>query len=118
MSEASRSPDWSLDDARAFIDKIREAVKPAGWEVGLAGSVLEKGASKKDLDVILFPRQKVGPLDLEGLRTALKTIPGFYPSTTVEQIHAYWRKHGSADTKHVEVWRHRVWRRVDLMIMS
>ena len=111
-------PIWTMDEAREFIDKVRAAVQPAGWEVGLTGSVLQRGESTKDLDLILFPHHKTGPLDLDALREALRSVPRFLPHVTVEQVHAHWRKIGSPDSKHVEVWQYRSCRRVDLMILS
>jgi hypothetical protein len=109
---------WDMAQARDFIDKVRAVVQPAGWHVALTGSVFWRGESAKDLDLILFPHHKTGPLDLDGLRAALLTIPKFLPHVPVEQMHAYWRKIGSPDTKHVEVWLYRGCRRVDLMVMS
>ena len=46
---------WTLEEGIEFVRELDKALKGTGWEVSLGGSVLKKGKSSKDLDVILFP---------------------------------------------------------------
>lgn len=46
---------WSLDEAIALIRTVQPFARHAGYHIGLAGGVLNKGVSKNDLDIIVMP---------------------------------------------------------------
>lgn len=46
---------WTLADALPLLREVQTAVEPLGYHVGLAGSVLTKGVSHNDMDMILYP---------------------------------------------------------------
>lgn len=45
----------TIEEALKFIRTLEEKVKPYGFHCGLTGSVLYKGYSEKDLDIIIYP---------------------------------------------------------------
>lgn len=45
----------NLDEALPIIRAVETAVAPLGWHVGLTGSVLFKGSSQKDVDIVMYP---------------------------------------------------------------
>jgi hypothetical protein len=83
--------------------------------VALAGSVLTKGSSRSDLDIIIYPHVK-REHDYETLAAALR-------QQNMTQLHdrnvvtAAWRRKGSFDDKHVEVWEFQG-KRVDVFFLS
>jgi len=46
---------WTLKEAIELIQEIEPKFQAAGFHVGLTGSVVFKGESKKDLDLIVYP---------------------------------------------------------------
>ena len=113
----TRGP-WSLVDAVALINDLLPDAQAAGWGLGLHGSVLYRGASAHDLDVIAYPMDTSKPLSIDSLhavliRHALKI------TMTREYVHDHWREKGSTDTKHVEIWHtaEKPPRRVDLFVL-
>ena len=59
---------WDLASGRQFIRIFNEHLHTVGYACGLTGSVLERGKSNKDLDVIVFPLKKlqaISQVDLE-----------------------------------------------------
>lgn len=85
-----------------------------GYYVALAGSVLTRGISNKDLDVVVYPESAPAHTH-EKLRSHLEAF-GLKLQVPVESVHRRWRKLGSSDTKHVEVWFHGQ-RRVDIFTL-
>ena len=109
---------WTLTTALEFIVRLETHLRPIGYACGLTGSVLTKGGSSHDLDVIIYP-----------LSTATSGSRSYYGATfalqdmNLEQVfdrafvQAQWRKKGSLDTKHVEVWRDQKNRRIDFFFL-
>lgn len=106
---------WELDEALALVRSLQEELLPVGWAVGLTGSVLFKGYSDKDLDLIFYPRT-TAKVDVPELFQVLERM-GFKAWLTVEQIHKIWRQIGSADQKNVSSWKYGR-RRVDVFILK
>jgi hypothetical protein len=106
---------WVLEDALEFVRKLDPVVRTAGYSVGLAGSVLTKGESPKDLDLLLFPLS-TEKVDVEDL---VKTLREFGMRLIIDREHvkARWEKLGSEDEKWVEVWRYEG-KRVDLFFVK
>ena len=111
---------WTLVSARGIIAVMETHLAPRGFHVALAGGVLARGHSKHDLDVVVFPHCK-RPMSTArsrewAIRQSLRAA-GLVRRRTWCQMHAYWRKHGSWDTKHVEVWVLGA-RRVDVIMLA
>jgi hypothetical protein len=112
-SDSSRS--WTLIEALDFIRRLEPFVEPAGYHVGLLGSVLLKGDSEKDLDVLLYPHD-MAQQDHARLQQALLAAD-LCPLLSVANIHDIWRRKGSNDTKRVESWLFGR-KRVDLFLLT
>jgi hypothetical protein len=106
---------WTLAEATVFVRNLSERVRPAGYDIALAGSVLKKGRSMNDLDVIIFPLStaKEDPI---ALLAALQDW-GMIRRHDTAFVHKAWRKQGSQDTKQVEIWEYKD-KRVDLFFMK
>lgn len=106
---------WTLDEALDFVRHLEEWVSKVGFHVGLMGSVLTKGQSTKDLDVIIYPRDK-NSHDMNSLGRMLR-MAGCVMIATPEVVARRWRQLGSADSKKCIVVHHHG-RRVDVFLMS
>ena len=98
------SKPWQLSEALEFVRYLQGWVEPYGYYVGMTGSVLLKGESRKDLDVILYPassqHQQYKPYLHEVFQKA-----GLKQEFNRAFFTKMWREAGSDDEKHVEVWR-------------
>ena len=105
---------WTLGLALALIRELTPALKHAGFSLGLCGSVLVDGASKSDLDIIVFP-MNASTYNVRDARRVLEEY-GLKPLLPRHEVAATWARKGSDDTKHVETWS---WerRRIDLFFM-
>ena len=106
---------WTAARARLVIRDIEAELSPAGWHVALAGSVLTRGYSEHDLDLIVYPHCKPRK-NIVGLRAALARY-GLTPYASRTKVTKGWRLGGSLDTKWVEVWMLGA-RRVDVIVLS
>ena len=108
---------WDLVEAVRFVRILSEDLEHMGLGIGIVGSVLLKGYSDNDLDLVVFPHDTTKPDFKYVLRIVLEGA-GMHLAYNVERTHAAWRKLGSNDTKHVEVWKTREGKRVDLFVLS
>ena len=106
---------WTLDEALSFIRDLSGALLPHGWGVGLCGSVLTKGCSRKDLDIIIFP-QDTTSTNYSGLLVLLEEA-GLTLRYNHMVVREAWRKAGSRDNKIVEVWETASGKRVDIFLL-
>jgi hypothetical protein len=106
---------WTLAGAVLFLQELQTIVAPAGYHVGLLGSVLTKGFSDKDLDVLLYPH-RTSEQNHEVLRQALVKA-GLEPWLSDYEVKEKWRGKDSDDTKHVEVWLYKG-QRVDFFLLA
>lgn len=106
---------WTLGDATVFVRALSDVLKFAGYEVALGGSVLKMGRSMNDLDVMLFPRTTAHD-DPAAARAAMKEW-GMIQRHDKDFVQKVWRKQGSQDTKHVEIWEYNS-KRVDLFFLK
>ena len=60
-------PQWDLLIALDLIRRCQPQVKPLGFHICLAGGVLNKGWSEKDLDLVFLPLTNAGKPDLAPL---------------------------------------------------
>lgn len=95
---------WTIDRAFQLCRAIEAAVVPVGFHVGLRGSVLLRGGSDNDLDIVLYPHDST-VVRFDELRDALRRL-GMIRTRTIEQSHAWWRAKGSSDRKLIEIWEH------------
>lgn len=105
---------WSHSEALDFIRRLSGGLAPR-YYLALAGSVLLKGSSTKDLDLIVFPASTQDQ-DKAFVEVKLKEA-GLVKLRDVESMHEGWRRKGSDDTKHVEVWEYQG-KRVDFLYLA
>lgn len=95
---------WTLSQARELLGDLEEALKPLGFCVGLTGSVLIRGFSENDIDLIVYPRQSVLETEWmkarEGLAVRLRCI---FDEVETKRRRLLAGKPGY-DNKAVEVW--------------
>ena len=95
---------WTMGEAIEFIKSLEAAVSPH-YHIALAGSVLTRGESSKDLDVMVFPHRSQYH-SLDEIHSLLRNF-GMKLRADFEEVKKVWRKNGDVgplDQKHVEVW--------------
>lgn len=102
---------WTLKEARNTLLRI-EAILQPHYHVGMLGSVLHKGHSENDLDIVIFPDSSPR-FDVEEVQGLLKGM-GLELKVPRDTVLKYWRKKGSNDNKYVEVWFDEIGRRIDV----
>ncbi len=108
-------PIWQRDEAILFCRYLSVFLVPCGYVVALTGSVLIKGESFKDLDIVVFPMSSK-EFNIERLYVGLR-MAGLSQVRDVKSMHAGWRSKGLSDEKHVEVWSI-CNKRVDFLILK
>lgn len=95
---------WNLVEALEFVAALSPVAKKAGYAVALAGSVLAKGKSEKDLDLVLFPLRTDKSPEY-AIREALIGTMGMKLVFDEAFVKAEWKRlYDSDDEKRVEVW--------------
>lgn len=109
---------WGIEGALALVRDIGRDVELAGYGLALMGSVLARGYSYNDLDLVAFPLRAPDTAASRGeLRAALE-VRGWHRKHSASVVHAAWARRGSSDTKYVEVWLDARGRRVDLFLLT
>lgn len=106
---------WTLDEGVDFVRSLELRLAPT-WHVALGGSVLMRGESRKDIDLIIYPHNASDESGWEVLEACLRAA-GLSLFVSEYEVRAAWRDAGSTDTKHVSVWLtslHEEGRRVDV----
>ena len=105
---------WRIEDATIIVNKLIPALKRAGFSVGITGSVLYKGSSTKDLDLIIYPMNAASFSNDKAVKVLVKN--GFVLDVPHSKVTAYWEEHNKepTDTKYVDVWKYNG-KRVDIM---
>lgn len=106
-------PEWTLVEGRKLARMLERELAPLGWHVGLTGSVLMKGSSCKDIDLLVYPHKTFDRVMVRVFKK-LKSL-GWTRRKTTAMMWSYWRKKGSPDSKFVEVYETKDGRRVDLI---
>ena len=106
---------WTLENALPLLREVQAAIEPLGYHVGLVGSVLTKGFSDSDMDMVVYPASTTRQ-PKEDVRTAFAAI-GMRQTHSVHVVWKAWKKMGSDDTKHVEKWEYRG-KPVDVFFLS
>jgi len=115
MASTPHDGPWSLPEALQLVRELVEPLRSVGYALGLTGSVLTKGESTHDLDLVLYPLSSAKE-DPTALRAALEAH-GLKLHVPKERVQKTWRRLGSQDEKHVEVWLYQD-RRVDLFFLK
>ena len=68
---------WTLELALPVIRRIEDIASQTGFHTALTGSVLFRGESNEDLDIILYPRKTERRKDVVALVDNLRT-QGFH----------------------------------------
>lgn len=114
------TPVWTLQQAQELCAQLEPELRQAGFGIALGGSVLHKGQSFHDLDLILFPMQKLTlelfPNEKAKARDVLLRL-GAMLQVHTDTVHEHWRKKGSNDIKQVEIWRYQN-KRIDIFFLS
>jgi hypothetical protein len=109
---------WTLaegiEEARRLEVQLR--VRSLALGVALTGSVLHKGSSPKDLDLIVYPHNASDPYPWNEVARCLREDMGYRLMMCFSNILEIRRKKGIRcdDTKHVDAWYSKDLRRVDV----
>ncbi len=110
-----KDPVWRIGEALSFLRMLWDVLEPLGYYVGLTGSVMTKGHSSNDLDIIIYPAS-TKKLDRARLLNGLE-VAGLKQRFRRDTVVQAWRGLGSDDEKHVEVWVYQG-KRVDIFFLS
>lgn len=105
---------WTRRAALIFLRKLESEL--VGYHCGMLGSVLHKGSSTKDLDIVIYPRNSLVNYDVGKVYKALNSL-GLERLANRYRVAEEWRKNGKADEKWVEVWMYND-RRVDIFFLK
>lgn len=105
---------WTLDEATRLCRFLWPRLMSVGWHLAVTGSVMTRGQSRKDLDLVAYPRRSGSRVN--HLRSELRRA-GLTPGIGVLEVRKIWRDGGSRDSKHVEVWWTEGGRRIDLFVL-
>jgi hypothetical protein len=101
---------WSLAEALVFANSFREFLIPLGFDIALTRSVLTKGFSEKDIDIIIYPLKKIS----SNYTKLLEELPKFGLKYIRLPNH---NKGYQDDGKNVQVWEYKN-KRADLFFWS
>ncbi len=101
---------WTFEQASKFCHDLHEYLVPFGYDVGLAGGILFRAKSDKDIDVIIYPLKRKSA-DFISMYQALP-IFGLKFNRLPNSNIGY-----KDDGKHVEVWEFGD-KRVDLFFLT
>lgn len=106
---------WTLDEGLEVVRWFTPILAKVGFSIGLTGSVLTKGESNKDLDIIVYPlcTDRGGVAEAK-IALVLGGAECKYGRFTVTNA---WREKGSLDNKHVEIWTYKG-RRIDVFFLT
>lgn len=108
---------WRWSTALRFVRRMQRTLEPLGYHVALAGGVLMRGHSRKDLDLVIIPHDLSRPPDVGPASKVVRALEklGLRCYCNAHKMRAGWRLSGSTDIKVVDAWRDRQGRRVDLI---
>lgn len=116
MSSSVVDARWTREEALEVCAAIEVPLKKVGWAIALSGSLLTKGKSTKDFDLIVYPYTTANA-DKMAVKTLLLSM-GFTCVHEEAVVKETWKRLGSSDTKHVEVWATDQNKRVDLFFLT
>lgn len=77
---------WEIEDGLQLSKLIERAVVPLRAHVALAGSVLYRGWSDKDIDIIIYQHDKSDPYSRDEINQALVNM-GFDPMVQLAGVY-------------------------------
>lgn len=109
---------WIEREAIELCKELWPHMEERGFYIGITGSILYRGWSGHDLDLIVYPHDasSIDAVDtVETVRTALTDF-GFELEFNHGYVRQRWAERGSTDTKYLEVYS---WKgkRVDVFTM-
>jgi hypothetical protein len=110
-------PLWVLEEVQGLLRRAEPSFTQAGYAVGLTGSVLLKGLSHKDLDLLFYPLD-AGEVSKKALEKVLAEGLGWKRVFEHHQVARLWLRFGSRDTKYVETWQDQLKRRIDVFYLT
>jgi hypothetical protein len=95
---------WTFEEALEFLRPLEAPLRMSGFGLALGGSVLTKGKSDKDLDIVVFPLDS-GLYDIRRARVCFHKA-GMEQLWDHYDVLRFWHQGNPActDDKHVEVW--------------
>lgn len=108
------NPRWYLVEAVDFVRHLVPFLAPHYYPA-MTGSVLFKGHSDNDLDIIIYPHTTMH-VNLIEVRRLLRKA-GLFRRVDRATVVEHWRKAGSDDDKWVEVWDY-LGKRVDIFMLK
>lgn len=106
---------WTLEEGLVVVRELEAQCSRYGWHFALGGGVLLRGQSDHDLDVIVYPHSSRVGVDTGKLRARLRDL-GWKLRGRAEYVIEEWRKKGSIDRKHVDIWATPDGKRVDVIV--
>ena len=103
---------WNLEEAIDFSRSLEEVLVPVGFHCGISGSVLIKGHSDDDLDLVVYPHSS-GNICIDDLYNSFDAI-GMILKSSRSKVTETWEGKGSSDMKNVEIWHTPEGKRVDV----
>lgn len=101
---------WTLVEAITFTNSLNEYISALGYGIAITGSVLTKGYSEKDLDLVIFPLKKVS----SDYTQLIAKLPDFGLKFVRLPNHNLGYQD---DGKNVQVWEYNN-KRIDLFFLS
>jgi hypothetical protein len=78
---------WTREDAFWVVERLEPKLAAVGVHCALAGSVMYRGSSAKDLDIIIYPHTSTESVfDFEQARTVLVE---FFQSSRINECKSY-----------------------------
>lgn len=100
--ESRKFAPWTFQEGVDFVRDINSHLQKANCHAGITGSVLYKGYSAKDLDLIIYPRDATKTSRSMAHENLIEAgLTHWIPTSTV---HETWRSKGSSDDKQVDIW--------------
>lgn len=101
---------WTIEEFMLFAKDLRDFIVPLGFDIALTGSVLTKGVSEKDVDIVIYPLKKIS----SDYKFLVENLPRFgLTFIRLPNKNLGYRD----DDKNVQVWEYDN-RRVDLFFLS
>lgn len=116
MGNTKFDASWTLSEAVVFLQVLIQPLADHGFGVGLTGSVVTKGLSKHDLDIVIYPLQSTASSNIADAKYALELL-GMKCHLDADAVKSAWRRKGSLDEKKVEVWHYNK-KRVDVFFLK
>ena len=106
---------WTLDEGLSFVRCLQSPLAPLGYGIAMAGSVLIRGDSKTDLDIVVFP-YSTAEQSYSAVQEAFDEF-GMKRIFSMAAVQRFRLRQKSHDKKHVEIWMYEG-HRIDVFFLS